>query len=101
MRVLRGGLKRTIKQNAYLEKITKMTAIADRLNNRIDLMQAERSPFAHGSSSVDAEEIAMLQMVAGLKSLLSGTVGPDAGFAAQLRTRMLAATALGTEIAEN
>ncbi len=78
-----------------------MNAIADRLNNRIDLMQAERSPFAHGSDSVDAEEIAMLQVVAGLKSLLSGTVEPDTGFTVQLRARMLAATGFGTEFAEN
>jgi len=78
-----------------------MNTIADRLNNRIDLMQAERSPFAHGSSSVDAAEIAMLQVVAGLKSLKSGPVSPDTGFTAQLRARMLAATTLGTEFAEN
>ncbi len=78
-----------------------MNAIADRLNNRIDLMQAERSPFAHQSDSVDSEEIAMLQVVAGLKSLKSGPESPNTGFAAQLRARMLAATALGTEFAEN
>ena len=78
-----------------------MNAIADRLNNRIDLMQAEKSPFGHGSEGLDAEEIAMLQMVAGLKSLLSGTIEPDTGFTAQLRTRMLTATGLGTDFAEN
>ncbi len=84
----------------YLEKITVMNAIADRLNNRIDLMQAERSPFAHGSDSVGVAEIDMLQMVAGLKSLKNGPVGPDTGFAKQLRARMLASTAYGTEFAE-
>ncbi len=78
-----------------------MNAIADRLNNRIDLMQAERSPFAHQSDSVDVAEIAMLQVVAGLKSLKSDPESLNRGFAAQLRARMLAATALGTEFAEN
>jgi hypothetical protein len=73
-----------------------MNAAADRLNNQINLMQADKSPLRVGRESTDANEIAMLQVAAGLKSLRTGPVGPDTGFVEQLRTRMLAATGLDT-----
>lgn len=77
-----------------------MNATAERLNNQIDLMLVEKSPFAPGAGSVDASEIAMIQIAAGLKSLRNGPAGPDPGFAAQLRALMLAA-ASGTKLADN
>jgi hypothetical protein len=74
-----------------------MNFAADKLNNQIDLMQADKSPFTHGIESTDAAEIAMLQVAAGLKSLRTGPVGPDAGFVEQLRTLMLAEAVPGTD----
>lgn len=79
-----------------LETITVMNSIADMLNNRIDLMQAERSPFAHQADRAGATQIAMLQFAAGLKSLRAEATDPDAGFVSGLRARMLAG--LGPDI---
>ena len=73
-----------------------MNIAADRLNNQIDLMQADKSPFTYGIESIDDTELAMLQVAAGLKSLRTGPAGPDAGFVEQLRTRMLAGAVPGT-----
>ena len=78
-----------------------MNIVAERLNNQINLMQADKSPFTLGMECADPTEIAMLQVAAGLKSLKTGPVGPDAGFAAQLRTRMLSETVSGTNLARN
>ncbi len=75
-----------------------MNVVADRLNDQINLMQGDKSPFARGIESADATDIAMLQVAAGLKSLRTGPVGPDAGFVAQLRTRMLAETVRDTDL---
>ena len=78
-----------------------MNLVADRLNNQINLMQADKSPFTYGKESVDPTEIAMLQVAAGLKGLRTGPVGPEAGFVERLRTRMLAEAVMGTDLAGN
>jgi hypothetical protein len=78
-----------------------MNIVAERLNNQINLMQADKSPFTLGIESADPTEIAMLQVAAALKSLRTGPVGPDGGFVAQLRTRMLAEGVSGTNLAGN
>ena len=74
-----------------------MNIVADRLNNQINIMQADKSPFTSGIEITDLTDITMLQVAAGLKSLRTGPVGPDAGFVARLRTRVLAEAVSGTE----
>ena len=78
-----------------------MNVVAERLNNQIDLMQADKSPFTHGMEIADPIEIAMIQVAAGLKSLRNGPASPDMGFAARLRMRMLAEAVPGTDLANN
>ena len=78
-----------------------MNVVAERLNNQIDRMQADKSPFTHGVEIADPSEIDMIQVAAGLKSLRNGPAGPDIGFAARLRMRMLAEAVPGTDLANN
>jgi hypothetical protein len=78
-----------------------MNVVAERLNNQIDRMQADKSPFTHGMEIADPSEIDMIQVAAGLKSLRNGPAGPDMGFAARLRMRMLAEAVAGTDVANN
>jgi|GEM_PF-2762835 len=82
----------------------------DILNNYIDRLQADASPGArgaHGTWRGDGAkgqplglDVAMLQMAAHLNSLKPGANVPNMGFVAQLRSRVLAETNPGTDLAE-
>jgi hypothetical protein len=68
----------------------------DRLNNRIDLMQAGKSPWRAGEGErVSAEEVAILRMAALLNSLRDDADRPDPHFTVRLREHALAETANG------
>lgn len=77
----------------------------ERLNNYIDRLQADASPRTLDMSG-DGEgpqaggiQIAMLQMAAHLNSMRPRSGVPDPGFLANLRSRVLAETAGGTNLA--
>jgi hypothetical protein len=79
----------------------------DILNNYIDRLQADASPGAHGTWRDDGAkgqqvglDVAMLQMAAHLNSMRPGANVPNKGFVTQLRSRVLAATNPGTDLAE-
>jgi hypothetical protein len=77
----------------------------EKLNNYIDRLQADASPRTldmggDGEGSQAASiEIAMLQMAAHLNSMRPRAGVPDPGFLSNLRSRVLAETAGGTNLA--
>ena len=79
----------------------------DILNNYIDRLQTDASPGTHGTWRGNGAkgqplglDVAMLQMAAHLNSMRPGANVPNMGFVAQLRSRVLAATNPGTDLAE-
>jgi hypothetical protein len=70
----------------------------EQLNNYIDRLQADASPRTLNMSGGDVE-VGVLQIAAHLNSMRLGAGLPDVGFMGNLKSRMLAEAAGGTNLA--